>query len=177
MSTRRIAQTGFSLVETLAVIAIAGVLLGSALPLLETMKHRHQLAGSSAQLETDLHLARSTAVAANQVLRLEFLTEDDQGCYVLHDGPARACTCGSDGVPLCTAGVSALRSVHFEAGQALRLQSNVAAIAFDPVKGTVAPTATLRLAAPVGQLQLVINVMGRVRSCSPDAAVPGQPAC
>lgn len=177
MSNRRIAQTGFSLVETLAVIGIASVLMGSAVPLLDTMKQRHQLAGSAAQLETDLHLARTTAVAANQVLRMEFLTEDGQGCYVLHDGPARACTCGSDGIPLCTAGVSAVRSVHFDAGQAVRLQANVAAIAFDPVKGTVAPTATLRLAAPVGQLQVVVNVMGRVRSCSPDAAVPGQPAC
>ena len=177
MSNRRIAQTGFSLVETLAVIGIASVLMGSAVPLLDTMKQRHQLAGSAAQLETDLHLARTTAVAANQVLRMEFLTEDGQGCYVLHDGPARACTCGSDGVPLCTAGASAVRSVHFDAGQAVRLQANVAAIAFDPVKGTVAPTATLRLAAPVGQLQVVVNVMGRVRSCSPDAAVPGQPAC
>lgn len=177
MSTRRIAQTGFSLVETLAVIAIAGVLLGSALPVLDTMKHRQQLAGSAAQLETDLLLARSAAVAANQVLRMEFLSEEDQSCYVLHDGPARACTCGSEGVPTCDAGVSALRSVHFDAGHPVQLRSNVAAIAFDPVKGTVAPTASLRLAAPVGDVQLVINVMGRVRSCSPDAAVPGLSAC
>jgi hypothetical protein len=35
----------------------------------------------------------------------------------------------------------------------------------------------MRLQAPVGELRLVINVMGRVRSCTPDAALPGQRAC
>jgi hypothetical protein len=35
----------------------------------------------------------------------------------------------------------------------------------------------MRLQSPIGSLRLVINVMGRIRSCSPDSALPGQPAC
>ena len=69
-NTRR--QTGFTLVEVLIPVAVAAVLLGSALPSLQTMTQRHRLEGSAAQLETDLQLARSAAVAANAVLRMDF---------------------------------------------------------------------------------------------------------
>ena len=177
MPSRRPLQTGFSLVEALIPLTIAGVLLGGALPSLDSFKQRRQLEGSAAQLETDLQLARSAAVAANSVLRMDFVNGDGRSCYVLHDGPARSCSCGSEGIPVCTDGTTALRSAHFVAGHAVQLRSNVASIGFDPIKGTVTPTASLRLEAPAGQVRLVVNVMGRIRSCSPDGALPGLPAC
>lgn len=174
-NTRR--QTGFTLVEVLIPVAVAAVLLGSALPSLQTMTQRHRLEGSAAQLETDLQLARSAAVAANAVLRMDFVRGEQGSCYVLHDGAAGDCTCGHLGVPACPAGVTALRSVALRDADPLRLNANVRSMAFDPVKGTVTPTASIRLVAPVGELRLVVNVMGRVRSCTPDAAVPGYRPC
>ncbi|MCP5271137.1 MAG: GspH/FimT family pseudopilin [Burkholderiaceae bacterium] len=173
--TRR--QSGFSLVEALIPLTVAGVLLGSALPSLDTMKHRRQLEGSAAQLETDLQLARSAAVAANSVLRMDFVAAGGHSCYVLHDGPAHSCDCGIDGVPVCEAGVTAWRSAHFGVDHPVQLRANVSSVGFDPVKGTVTPTASIRLDSPVGQLRVVVNVMGRVRSCTPDVSLPGQVAC
>jgi type IV fimbrial biogenesis protein FimT len=170
-------QTGFSLVEALMPMAVAAVLLGSALPSLETMKLRRQLEGSAAQLETDLQLARATAVAANEVLRMDFVAGAAGSCYVLHDGAAGDCTCAQDGVPSCVAGASVLRSQHFATGHPIQLNANANSIAFDPVKGTITPTATMRLQSPRGSLRVVINVMGRVRSCTPDNAVPGHRHC
>ncbi len=170
-------QAGLSLVDALITLAVAGILLGAALPSLQPMLQRRHLEGAAAQLETDLQLARSAAVAANLVLRLDVLTGPAAHCYVLHDGPAGSCACGDDGAPVCEAGVTSWRSVHFGAGSPVRLASNAASIAFDPVKGTVTPTATLRLDSAAGQLRTVVNVMGRIRSCTPDAALPGVPAC
>lgn len=174
---RRGRQDGFSLVESLIPLAVMAVLLGSALPSLETMKLRRQLEGSAAQLETDLQLARASAVAANQVLRMDFSSDASGSCYVLHDGAAGDCNCAQDGTPVCVAATTALRSQHFAAGDPIALKANAASIAFDPVKGTITPTATMRLQSRLGSLRLVINVMGRVRSCTPDDAVPGHRRC
>jgi type IV fimbrial biogenesis protein FimT len=49
---------------------------------------------------------------------------------------------------------------------------------FDPLHGTSSPTATLRVLGMNGRaVHHVINLMGRVRSCSPSTTVPGYPAC
>jgi type IV fimbrial biogenesis protein FimT len=174
---RRGRQDGFSLVESLIPLAVMAVLLGSALPSLETMKLRRQLEGSAAQLETDLQLARASAVAANQVLRMDFYSSDHGSGYVLHDGDAGDCDVAADSTPVCASGTTPWRVVLHDARQPVRLSANVRSIAFDPVKGTITPTATMRLQAPIGSLRLIINVMGRIRSCTPDGALPGQPAC
>ena len=57
------------------------------------------------------------------------------------------------------------------------MRANVASIAFDPLHGTSTPTGTLRLVDGRGRaVHHVVNVMGRVRSCTP-AGVPGWRAC
>jgi len=49
---------------------------------------------------------------------------------------------------------------------------------FDPVRGTSTPTATVQLSARNGTaIHQVMNIMGRVRSCSPAAAVSGYRRC
>ena len=171
----RRSQAGLGLIELLAVIAVAAVLVGNSLPSLKSMVERQRLVAAAAQLETDLQLARGAAVAANRVLQMDFPVAGR--CYVLHDGAPGSCRCADDGQPVCEPGTTAWRSASFAVDRPLQLASNVRSMAFDPVQGTVTPTATLRLTAPVGQVRLVINIMGRIRSCSPDAAVPGFLAC
>lgn len=177
MTVRRISQTGFSLVEALIPLTVAGVLLGSALPTLVGLKERHRLEGTAAQLETDIQLARATAVARNEVLRMDFLQEPGgDGCYVVHDGAPGDCTCTADG-PDCVPEVTPLRTVLLPMAQPLSLQTNVRGVSFDPTGRTVTPTATLRLHGRAGTLHLVVNVMGRTRTCTPDEALPGQRRC
>lgn len=162
-------QTGLSLIECAIVTAVTALALGAALPSFEEARARRQLEGVAAQLETDLQLARSEAVARNEPVRVSFAQDEAGSCYWLHAGARPE--------PHCAARPDALRQVRLDAGSAVQLQSNSASLLFDPVKGTVTPTATLRLQSPVGRVHLVVNVMGRIRSCSPDAALPGLPRC
>jgi len=68
--------------------------------------------------------------------------------------------------------------VRLGLNSAVQLRSNVPSIVFDSAKGTSTPTGTLRLvSADERAVHLVVNIMGRVRSCSPRAAVPGYKAC
>lgn len=177
MTTPQHGQHGLSLIESLIPLAVATVLIGSALPAFDGLKQRRALESTAAQLETDLHLVRAAAVARNEVLRLDLVSDDGGSCYVVHNGQAGDCRCDTAGLAACTPGVDVVRSQRLPGTGAVALRSNARSMAFDPTVGTVTPTASLRLTAPVGELRLVVNVMGRVRSCTPDGALPGLPAC
>jgi type IV fimbrial biogenesis protein FimT len=176
-TTHLSAPRGVSLIETAVVLAIVAVLVGAAAPGFQELRQRRQLEGVAAQLETDLQLARTEAVARNESVRVGFVQDTSGGsCYVLHTGPAGGCGCDAQGVSTCGAGAVVLRTVPLAAGFPVRLVSNSASILFDATKGTVTPTASIQLLSPVGQLRQIVNVMGRVRSCSPDG-VAGVRAC
>ena len=79
---------------------------------------------------------------------------------------------------LCTGGAQQIRTVRLSSGDKVRLQTNVASVLFDPLHGTVSPTGTLRLIGAEGrEVQHVVNIMGRVRSCTPLGAMPGYRTC
>ena len=64
------------------------------------------------------------------------------------------------------------------AGERVRVTANVGSIAFDPLHGTSTPTGTLRLVDARGRaVHHIVNVMGRVRSCTPGGAVNGYRPC
>jgi type IV fimbrial biogenesis protein FimT len=171
-------QTGFSLVESLIGVAVTSLVLGAGLPGFETVREKRHLEGASAQLETDIHLARSEAVLRHASLRISFGASAGGSCYIVHTGKAGDCRCSGDGSAACKAGAQALRSVGFRAGGPLQLRSNVNAIVFDPIRGTSTPAGTLRFTGQQGrEVRLVVNIMGRVRSCSPTAEMRGYPQC
>ncbi|GAB4036682.1 MAG: hypothetical protein Fur0014_03560 [Rubrivivax sp.] len=162
-------QSGLSLIECAIATAVVALALGAALPSFEEARQRRHLEGIAAQLETDLQLARSEAVARLEPVRVSFGTEG-AGCYWLHTGERPE-------APVCEDQPEALRQVRLPEGSGLQLRSNSASMLFDPVKGTVTPTGTVKLHSPLGRVHLVVNVMGRVRSCTPDGALPGLPRC
>jgi type IV fimbrial biogenesis protein FimT len=171
-------QRGVSLVESLIVLAVTTVSLGAALPTFQDALQRRHFDGVAAQLETDLQMARSLAVSQDRNVRISFKTDAGGSCYVVHTGAADACTCNADGSASCSNGELAARSVRLGLGDAVQLRSNVPSIVFDSAKGTSTPTGTLRLVGPDQRaVHLVVNIMGRVRSCSPNGAVPGYKAC
>jgi type IV fimbrial biogenesis protein FimT len=56
------------------------------------------------------------------------------------------------------------------------VQGNVASILFDPLHGTSTPTGTLKIVGDSGRaVHHVVNIMGRVRTCSPVGAAPAVP--
>lgn len=171
-------QRGLSLVESLMAMAIVAVATGATLPGFKQALEQRRLEGAAAQLNTDLQLARSEAVARNRTLRMSFGSSANGSCYVVHTGPAASCSCSDSGVPVCTTGAEAMRSVHFAADGRVQLQSNVASMVLDPTKGTVSPTGTVRVRGADGRaVHMVVNIMGRARNCSPGSAMPGYPAC
>ena len=172
-------QRGTTLVEAATVTAIVAVVAGLAVPGFGSTIERRRIEGAAAQLETDLQLARAAAVARNDGVRVSFqASEDGSSCYVMHGGAVGDCHCAADGQPVCSPGAEALRSAYFGPNAPVRIVANSKSMLFDPVRGTVTPTATAKVQGRSGAaIHLVINVMGRVRACSPAPAFPGQKAC
>jgi type IV fimbrial biogenesis protein FimT len=176
--TARLRQAGLSFIEALAALAVLSIALGAALPSLGKALERRHLEGASAQLGTDLRHARSLAVARRTGVRLSVQAAQGESCYVLHLGAEGECTCTGAGTASCTGQGTALRAVGFPAGHKVQVAANSRSMLFHPDRGTVTPTGTIRLQGNSGDsIQLVVNVMGRVRSCSPKGIVAGLPAC
>lgn len=171
-------QRGVTVLESLIAVSVTAVALGSALPGFEQARERRHLEGAAAQLETDIMYTRSLAVAQNQGLRMGFESLAAGTCYTVHTGAANACSCDASGVAICSPGAEAIRTVYFPAQGPVALRANVRSILFDPRLGTSTPTGTLRV---VGRsdaaIHQIVNIMGRVRSCSPAGSVPGVPHC
>jgi type IV fimbrial biogenesis protein FimT len=171
-------QHGLSLVEVAVVVAVSAVLVGTAAPSLADFIGTRRLDGAATQLATDIQFVRGDAVARNLPVRLSFFNDASGSCYVVHTGNAAQCSCAADGPATCTGGALEIKTVRLAARERIGLQANTASLLFDPLHGTSSPTATLRVLGMNGRaVHHVINLMGRVRSCSPSTTVPGYPAC
>lgn len=170
------AQRGFTLVEGLICVTVLLLALSAALPGFGAAREQRRVEGAAAQLETDLQLTRSLAVAQNRTVRFEIARDEHGTCYVVHNGAAGDCTCSPQGA-VCRAGLEAHRHQHYAGDTGVSIQANVGSMVFDPLKGTVTPTATLRVEGPRVSIRQIINVMGRIRSCSPDGGMTGYKAC
>lgn len=173
-------QRGITLVEAMSTLAIASIALGSALPQFGQLRQRAALTSVAAQIETDVQFARSQSVALNRTVHLSLREAAGRTCYMVHTGPAADCTCGEAGqsVARCDGGAELLRSVTLTEGDDVQVRSATKSLTFDPVKGTVTPTATLRAEARDGRaIHQVVNLLGRVRSCAPRGGIPGERAC
>jgi type IV fimbrial biogenesis protein FimT len=177
LATRHRRTQGVTLIETLCVVSIVATSLGLAAPSFSGWKNQQALLGVAAQLETDIQYARSQAVAMNTVVRLSVRTGEDGSCYVMHAGADDSCTCSATAGAICTGPSPVWRQATLPATGPVRLISRNVSIAFDPEHGTVTPATTFKLQASTGRtLHQVVNIMGRVRSCSPDNT-PGFKAC
>ena len=95
----------------------------------------------------------------------------------MHTGAPTGCSCGSAGAT-CGGDALALKAVALPGADHVVVAGNVTSIVFDPLHGTSTPTGTLRLVGTQGRaIHHVVNVLGRVRSCSPDRLVAGYPSC
>jgi type IV fimbrial biogenesis protein FimT len=171
-------QRGNTLIEACMVMAVTGVLVGATVPGLQEIVETRRVSGTAAQLATDIQWVRTEAVLRNVPVRLSFHNAADATCWVVHTGAAAQCRCDAPGPAVCTGGAEEIKTVRLPATEHVALQANVASMLFDPLHGTSTPTGTVRLVGARGrEVQHVVNVMGRVRSCSPLGAVPGYRAC
>lgn len=174
------AQGGFTLVEMLTTLSIVGAAVATTVGHWTPLLMSRGVQGAAGRLATDLHFARSEAVSRGDGVRLTLAPSPGGSvCYVIHTGPAASCDCRQSAGAACTAGATLLKRVHFgEDGLAAQVTSSSRSIRFDGTLGTVTPTASITLAGGDGRsLRHVVNIMGRVRTCSPGGAYSGYRAC
>lgn len=169
---------GLTLIELLCAITVATVILRGAIAPLRELLQRQVLLSTAAAIETDVHYARTLAQTTDTEVRLSVQKHPAGGsCTVVHTGAAHACRCTSDGLAKCTGGARALRLNEQRSAAGASIAGTERSLIFAPGRGTVTPTATLVLTANDGRsLRKIVNIMGRVRSCSDDR-LPGVVPC
>ena len=171
-------QRGITLVESCVTLAVAAIVATGAAPSMQQLLDARRLDGAASQLASDLQFTRISAMARNQRVRFSLQADATGSCYVIHTGSADACRCGESGPAICENAASEIRTVRLPLSDRVLVKANVASILFDPVHGTSTPTGTVRVIGSNGrELRQIVNVMGRVRTCSPQGNVGGYRAC
>jgi len=176
MKSKAFRQQGLTLIELLMVLAVLSITLGLSGPDFKAMLQKRRLEAASSDVVADLQYARSEAVARNRTVRIDFEQNSAGSCYVIHAGGT--CHCAADGTASCSTDAALVKSFGLSTSSGLALNSNAASITLDPVLGTFSPTATLNLTSTGGMgIRHVVNLLGRVRSCSPGRTVTGYTVC
>lgn len=166
-------QQGVTLIEASIVTAISAITVASAAPSYREFIEKQRLNGVAAQLATDIQFTRAESVMRNTGLRLSVQSHAWGACYVIHSGAADACTCKESGITECVGEAQPLKTVSLPVSDQLALESNVKSILFDPMHGTSTPAGTFKVIAPSRRaVHHVVNLMGRVRTCSPNVDAP-----
>lgn len=170
-------QRGVTLIESAVVMTIAAIALSTVAPSFHGLIERKRLEGAAIQLATDLQFVRTESVARNTPVRVSFYADSAGSCYVVHTGSRSQCSCSGPQPAVCSGGAAQIKTVYLPAAERVTVQASVSSILFDPLHGTSTPTGTARVTGTPGAIHHVVNVMGRVRSCSPAPALPGYRNC
>ncbi len=174
--TLRRRQLGFTMVELMTVVVIAGVLLAIAAPSFRDMLERRRLEGQANELVTDLQYAKSEAVARNRNVLM--MTGGSGACYTVAAWAASApgsprvggCDCASGAGVACPGGAGnrpiEIKTVRLVGGA---LVSNGVTFEFEPVRGALEPAAAASAAVNLGSRSYTVNVTatGRVTPYTP----------
>jgi type IV fimbrial biogenesis protein FimT len=172
---RATAVRGLTLIELMVALAVLAVLASAAVPSLSAQLERRRLMSASAEVATTLQFARSHALVSGQPVGATVLREGERSCLIVHTGRSADCSCTA--TPVCGAPSHIERALVWTGTHGIQLQANVASLRYDPRTGTTSPTGTLRVTSRSGAVHHIVNLGGRVRSCSPAPALPGLAAC
>ena len=160
-------QRGVTLIECCVGLAIASVLIGTAAPSIKDLKQQQVLNGIAAELASDLQFARSEAVARQEGVRYTSAPVGAGSCVLIHTGANGDCQCAGDGAAQCGNGAVLVKSAFYPSTSGVSVAVNVSAIRFDPRNGMATPAGTVTVSTASGKaLRHVVNMMGRVRTCS-----------
>ena len=173
----RRSQRGVTLIETAVALTIVAIGVSTVAPSFQDLVARKRLEGVAAQLATDLQYVRTEAVARNEAVRISFHADAGGSCYVIHTGARAQCNCNGPAPATCSGDAAQFKTVYLATAQQVGVAASANSILFDPLHGTSTPTGTARVTGMQGAIHHVVNVMGRVRSCSPEGALPGYRVC
>jgi type IV fimbrial biogenesis protein FimT len=169
-------QLGFTMVEMMIVVVLAGVLLAIATPSFRDMLERRRLEGQANELVTDLAYAKSEAVARNRNVVL--ITGGGGICYTIAawTGPASragSCNCASGATVACTTGANNPEEIKTVALVNSATVSSGVTFDFEPVRGSLQPVAPATIASAasavvaLGSRNYTVDVSANGRVSSP----------
>jgi type IV fimbrial biogenesis protein FimT len=181
------AARGFTVVELMVVVMVAGILLALAVPSMREFMARQRVKAVNAELVTDLQYARSESIARNRTVSVRFRADDGRmTCYTIHTvGTAVGrCDCRRPLGTACdaVAGLEELKTVQLLRSTTVTLQPPAAplnSVNFSEPQGlsnrndfrvTVASSLS-------GALRTSTNLFGRPQVCSPDGSIGGVAVC
>jgi type IV fimbrial biogenesis protein FimT len=175
---------GFTIIEMMVVVAIAGLLAVLAAPSFTALLDRQRVRGAVSNLNVDIQYARSEAVRKNAAVTVSFSPSTTPWCYGIVDGTA-TCDCTTPG----SCDLKAVSGDDFR-NVAMTLTPAVTWLGFtvDPRQGGVSdigggalPTTNAigfsSSTTTAAQVQLQLNALGRIVQCSPGGTLTGFPAC
>ena len=174
----RARSRGLTLIESMIVVVLLALGCTLALPSLAGLFDRQRLRGVATEIAGDLQWTRSQALARGEAMRYSIHSTAAGSCTIVHTGQRDLCSCSNDGQASCTGDAQLFKSSHWPLGENVSVQANVASLLFDPLLGTASPAGSLRIVDARGHgITHVVNIIGRVRSCSPSGAVSGFAPC
>lgn len=137
------ASCGFSVLELIVALALAGILAAIALPGWSRLLPSYQLDGSVRQVQSELHAIKMRAVSQNTSFQLAYLADSSQ--YMIQsDGKVLATKPLPQGIVITKAG----------------------SVLFSPRGTAVANRVRLRNSTGLCK-QVVVSATGRIRVCRP----------
>jgi type IV fimbrial biogenesis protein FimT len=166
---------GLGLPEVLITLVLVTIVAKAGVAHLHDFKQVRQLRAASADWSRVTMSARQWAFAHHQNVRLE-LVGIGGTCLVLHTGSRGDCA-GCAEEMACKAGTRLLdRTAPLP--PMLQGTATSTSLIWNPGDRTVSPTGTLKLSLPDGRaIHHVVNLVGRLRLCSPGGLVGGLPPC
>lgn len=184
MSGFRRRQAGFTLVELMVTIVVIAILATIAAPNMMSFLDRNRVVGAGEAVYGQLQAARSEAIKQGARMTVAF-SPGSAWCVGYARGNV-ACDCtvalgGSNACSILGDGQNPFLTV-VSSGAFSGVEMDIdepASLTFDGVRGTLTGTeGGVSFSSAQGrQLRVEVNVLGRVRLCSPDGSVGGYPRC
>lgn len=167
---------GFTIIELMTVLVIAGVLLVLAAPAFTDMLERRRIEGQANEFVADLSYAKSEAVQRNRNVLV--VTGGGGACYTVAVWTAGApgaprvggCDCASGAGAACTVGAgnvpTELKTVALVGGATV---TNNVTFEFEPVRGALEPALAASAVVALGprSYTVAVTAYGRVTPFTP----------
>ena len=152
---------GFTIIELMVVVAVAGILLAVAVPSFTAATARARLEGAANELSVDLQYTRNEAIRRRTSAALS-VDANGNGYTLTYFDPTSASNINFKTVTMpATVTVTGNATVQFTSLRGLAAAQTIDA-------SSTQTTATLRVAT---------NATGRVQLCTPSGGFGGYPAC
>lgn len=160
-------KNGFSLIELLITVAVAGVLATIAIPSFVSYLQTRRLVGASQNLYYTIQFARSEAIRRNAVVYVSIQTGSNW-CYGVN--VASACSCNSAN----SCGLGAINATNTNLSlSATGLAGN--SINFEPSHGAANAASTFTYTGNGLSMTVQVQTLGNTVICS--SQIPGYQAC